>query len=198
MAEEKDFENIEEQEDKSSRRKLIFSIIIFILVMILLIMGIVLFVIIQNNNEGQINIEGSNVHIQATARVEGAAVLVDLPPIYINSNSEDSVVRNWDNVNLYFDKTHTEISLYITIVNYNEMSGLSILYDNASQSNNLEIENYYYLNQSQQLNPIINQDPIYISAGESITFLARFSLIDQLLSFENRLDINISCQSYEE
>lgn len=197
MAEEK-MENYEEQEDGPSKKGLIFSIIAFILIIILLITGIVLFFIIRDRREGEINIEGTNVNIKATSRIEGMENPPVLAPIIINSEDDEPISSRWENVDLVFEDKEQIISVYITIVNNNDINGLELIYNNNTTQTNLIIEDYYYLNnQSALLTPIENQDSIPLDAGESITFMATFEIRDYNSSVNDILNITIVCNNIE-
>ena len=197
MAEEK-MENYEEQEDGPSKKGLIFSIIAFILIIILLITGIVLFFIIRDRREGEINIEGTNVNIEATSRIEGMENPPVLAPIIINSDDDEPISSRWENVDLVFEDKEQIISVYITIVNNNDINGLELIYNNNTTQTNLIIEDYYYLNnQSASLTPIENQDSIPLDAGDSITFMATFEIRDYNSSVNDILNITIVCNNIE-
>lgn len=197
MAEEK-MENYEEQEDGPSKKGLIFSIIAFILIIILLITGIVLFFIIRDRREGEINIEGTNVNIKATSRIEGMENPPVLAPIIINSDDDEPISSRWENVDLVFEDKEQIISVYITIVNNNDINGLELIYNNNTTQTNLIIEDYYYLNnQSALLTPIENQDSIPLDAGDSITFVATFEIKDYNSSVNDILNITIQCNNIE-
>lgn len=197
MAEEK-MENYEEQEDGPSKKGLIFSIIAFILIIILLITGIVLFFIIRDRREGEINIEGTNVNIKATSRIEGMENPPVLAPIIINSDDDEPISSRWENVDLVFEDKEQIISVYITIVNNNDINGLELIYNNNTTQTNLIIEDYYYINdQSAMLTPIENQDSIPLDAGDSITFMATFEIKDYNSSVNDILNITIVCNNIE-
>ena len=197
MAEEK-MENYEEQEDGPSKKGLIFSIIAFILIIILLITGIVLFFVIRDRREGEINIEGTNVNIEATSRIEGMENPPVLAPIIINSDDDEPISSRWENVDLVFEDKEQIISVYITIVNNNDINGLELIYNNNTTQTNLIIEDYYYINdQSALLTPIENQDSIPLDAGESITFMATFEIRDYNSSVNDILNITIVCNNIE-
>lgn len=197
MAEEK-MENYEEQEDGPSKKGLIFSIIAFILIIILLITGIVLFFIIRDRREGEINIEGTNVNIKATSRIEGMENPPVLAPIIINSEDDEPISSRWENVDLVFEDKEQIISVYITIVNNNDINGLELIYNNNTTQTNLIIEDYYYINdQSAMLTPIENQDSIPLDAGDSITFMATFEIKDYNSSVNDILNITIVCNNIE-
>ena len=197
MAEEK-MENYEEQEDGPSKKGLIFSIIAFILIIILLITGIVLFFVIRDRREGEINIEGTNVNIEATSRIEGMENPPELAPIIINSDDDEPISSRWENVDLVFEDKEQIISVYITIVNNNDINGLELIYNNNTTQTNLIIEDYYYFNnQSALLTPIENQDSIPLDAGDSITFMATFEIRDYNSSVNDILNITIVCNNIE-
>ena len=197
MAEEK-MENYEEQEDGPSKKGLIFSIIAFILIIILLITGIVLFFVIRDRREGEINIEGTNVNIEATSRIEGMENPPVLAPIIINSDDDEPISSRWENVDLVFEDKEQIISVYITIVNNNDINGLELIYNNNTTQTNLIIEDYYYINdQSAMLTPIENQDSIPLDAGSSITFVATFEIKDYNSSVNDILNITIQCNNIE-
>lgn len=197
MAEEHN-ENFEEQVEEPSKKKLILSIILFALIFILLITGIILFFVIRDRREGEINIEGNNVNIEATSRIEGMEDAPALAPIIINTEDEEPVNSRWENLNLVFEDKESVISVYITIVNNNQLNGLEVIYDNATTYTNLIIENYYYYNDnSALLNPIQNQSPLSLVAGESITFLATFKIKDYNSSVNDILNISIICNNQE-
>lgn len=197
MAEEK-MENYEEQEDGPSKKGLIFSIIAFILIIILLITGIVLFFVIRDRREGEINIEGTNVNIEATSRIEGMENPPVLAPIIINSDDDEPISSRWENVDLVFEDKEQIISVYITIVNNNDINGLELIYNNNTTQTNLIIEDYYYINdQSAMLTPIENQDSIPLDAGDSITFMATFEIKDYNSSVNDILNITIQCNNIE-
>ena len=197
MAEEK-MENYEEQEDGPSKKGLIFSIIAFILIIILLITGIVLFFIIRDRREGEINIEGTNVNIKATSRIEGMENPPVLAPIIINSDDDEPISSRWENVDLVFEDKEQIISVYITIINNNDANGLEVIYFNNTTQTNLIIEDYYYLNnQSSFLTPVENQDSIPLDAGSSITFVATFEIKDYNSSVNDILNITIQCNNIE-
>ena len=191
-------ENYEEQEDGPSKKGLIFSIIAFILIIILLITGIVLFFIIRDRRDGEINIEGTNVNIKATSRIEGMENPPVLAPIIINSDDDEPISSRWENVDLVFEDKEQIISVYITIVNNNSINGLELIYNNNTTQTNLIIEDYYYLNnQSALLTPIENQDSIPLDAGDSITFMATFEIRDYNSSVNDILNITIVCNNIE-
>lgn len=191
-------ENYEEQEDGPSKKGLIFSIIAFILIIILLITGIVLFFIIRDRREGEINIEGTNVNIKATSRIEGMENPPVLAPIIINSDDDEPISSRWENVDLVFEDKEQIISVYITIINNNDANGLEVIYFNNTTQTNLIIEDYYYLNnQSSFLTPVENQDSIPLDAGSSITFVATFEIKDYNSSVNDILNITIQCNNIE-
>ena len=196
MAEE-NMENFEEQDNEPSKKGLIFSIICFILVLLLLIVGVVLFFIIRDRREGEINIEGTNVNIEATSHIEGMENPPTLAPIYINTEDEDTITEQRWNVDLVFTEKDQVITVYITIVNNNDLNGLTVYYDNATTESNLIIHDYYYKNVNDSHTEITNQDGISLSAGETITFYATFEVLNYNNSVNDTLNITIYCENIE-
>lgn len=197
MAEES-MENYEDKEEKPSKKGLILSIIAFLLVIALLAVGVVLFFIIRDRREGEINIEGANINIEATSQIEGMANPPVLAPIVINTEDDTPTSSRWEHVNLVFENADQIITVYITIVNNNSLNELQLVYDNATTKTNLIIDDFYYRNtNSGVLNDIENQDPVYVPARESVTFVATFQVADANNSVNDVLNITITCNNIE-
>lgn len=188
----------------TSKTKLIISIVSFIIVIALLVTGVTLFFILKDRRDDIIQIEGSNVDIVATPVISGMENPPVLEPIVISENSEQE--QKWENVHLVFAEKTSEIVISLTIVNNNEQNGLNVIFDNQTTTNNVNMQEQYYLNGNvdeitnlrgslagDRVDPVTTQ----LSALGSITYVITFTIKDAGSSVNDTLDIMITCMNVD-
>ena len=188
----------------TSKTKLIISIVSFIIVIALLVTGVTLFFILKDRRDDIIQIEGSNVDIVATPVISGMENPPVLEPIVISENSEQE--QKWENVHLVFAEKTSEIVISLTIVNNNEQNGLNVIFDNQTTTNNVNMQEQYYLNGNvdeitnlrgslagDRVDPVTTQ----LSALGSITYVITFTVKDAGSSVNDTLDIMITCMNVD-
>ena len=182
---------------KNSKAGLVVAFIMLALIIALLAMGITFYFVIRDVQTGQINVEGENVSIEATATITGVPNPPTLDKIVINADGS-SGQDSWQNLNLVFTEETPEITITINVYNVNEINSLEIVFDNLTTAENINIEQYYYLNgQAEVPMDIDNQDPVYLTGGDYATFVVNFSIKDRLESVTDILNINIHCTNIE-
>lgn len=188
----------------TSKTKLIISIVSFIIVIALLVTGVTLFFILKDRRDDIIQIEGSNVDIVATPVISGMENPPVLEPIVISENSEQE--QKWENVHLVFAEKTSEIVISLTIVNNNQQNGLNVIFDNQTTTNNVNMQEQYYLNGNvdeitnlrgslagDRVVPVTTQ----LSALGSITYVITFTIKDAGSSVNDTLDIMITCMNVD-
>ncbi len=179
-------------ENSVSKTKLAISIISLIIVIILLIMGIVLYFVIEDKNKGTIEIDGSNVNIEATSTIEGMDNPPTLQPIIISEDSS-SDHQVWDNIDLVFANKDAVITINITIVNNSQYNALDLVFDNQTTTNNVVMTEQYYKNGLSENVVDLTTTTDRLFAQESITYVISFSIKDSSNSVNDIIDITISC-----
>ena len=190
-------DNEEQEQEKNSKAGLVVAFIMLALIIALLAMGITFYFVIRDVQTGQINVEGENVSIEATATITGVPNPPTLDKIVINADGS-SGQDSWQNLNLVFAEETPMITITINVYNVNEINSLGIVFDNLTTAENINIEQYYYLNgQAEVPMDIDNQDPVYLTGGDYATFVVNFSIKDRLESVTDILNINIHCTNIE-
>ncbi len=183
-------------EKDSSRTQLIISIISLVIVIALLITGVTLFFVIRERT-GTIEIDGTNVDIEATSTIEGMENPPQLPTIIINSESEPE--QEWTDINLVFADKESEIKIFVTIVN-NSTSAIDLVFDNRTTEENINMVEQYYVNGDiETINNFEteNYHSIRLYDSYSVTYVLTFTVKNPDNSVNDNLDIIISCINVE-
>lgn len=192
-----DNEEQEQEQEKNSKAGLVVAFIMLALIIALLAMGITFYFVIRDVQTGQINVEGENVSIEATASITGVPNPPTLDKIVINADGS-SGQDSWQNLDLVFAEETSIITITINVYNVNEINSLALVFDNLTTAENINIEQYYYLNgQADVPMEISNQDPVYLTGGDYATFVVEFSIKDRMESVTDVLNINIHCTNIE-
>ena len=192
-----DNEEQEQEQEKNSKAGLVVAFIMLALIIALLAMGITFYFVIRDVQTGQINVEGENVSIEATASITGVPNPPTLDKIVINADGS-SGQDSWQNLNLVFAEETPFIIITINVYNVNKINSLALVFDNLTTAENINIEQYYYLNgQAEVPMDIDNQDPVYLTGGDYATFVVKFSIKDRMESVTDILNINIHCTNIE-
>lgn len=191
-----DNEEQEQEQEKNSKAGLVVAFIMLALIIALLAMGITFYFVIRDVQTGQINVEGENVSIEATASITGIPNPPTLDKIVINADGS-SGQDSWQNLNLVFAEETSIITITINVYNVNEINSLALVFDNLTTAENINIEQYYYLNGQSDVHMITNQDPVYLTGGDYATFVVNFSIKDRMESVTDVLNINIHCTNIE-
>ena len=191
-----DNEEQEQEQEKNSKAGLVVAFIMLALIIALLAMGITFYFVIRDVQTGQINVEGENVSIEATASITGVPNPPTLDKIVINADGS-SGQDSWQNLDLVFAEETSIITITINVYNLNEINSLALIFDNLTTAENINIEQYYYLNGQADVHMITNQDPVYLTGGDYATFVVKFSIKDRLESVTDVLNINIHCTNIE-
>ena len=191
-----DNEEQEQEQEKNSKAGLVVAFIMLALIIALLAMGITFYFVIRDVQTGQINVEGENVSIEATASITGVPNPPTLDKIVINADGS-SGQDSWQNLNLVFAEETPFIIITINVYNVNEINSLALVFDNLTTAENINIEQYYYLNGQSDVHMITNQDPVYLTGGDYATFVVKFSIKDRMESVTDILNINIHCTNIE-
>ncbi len=191
-----DNEEQEQEQEKNSKAGLVVAFIMLALIIALLAMGITFYFVIRDVQTGQINVEGENVSIEATASITGIPNPPTLDKIVINADGS-SGQDSWQNLNLVFAEETSIITITINVYNVNEINSLALVFDNLTTAENINIEQYYYLNGQADVHMITNQDPVYLTGGDYATFVVNFSIKDRMESVTDVLNINIHCTNIE-
>ena len=191
-----DNEEQEQEQEKNSKAGLVVAFIMLALIIALLAMGITFYFVIRDVQTGQINVEGENVSIEATATITGVPNPPTLDKIVINADGS-SGQDSWQNLNLVFAEETSIITITINVYNVNEINSLALVFDNLTTAENINIEQYYYLNGQSDVHMITNQDPVYLTGGDYATFVVNFSIKDRMESVTDVLNINIHCTNIE-
>lgn len=191
-----DNEEQEQEQEKNSKAGLVVAFIMLALIIALLAMGITFYFVIRDVQTGQINVEGENVSIEATANITGVPNPPTLDKIVINADGS-SGQDSWQNLNLVFAEETSIITITINVYNVNDINSLAIVFDNLTTADNINIEQYYYLNGQSDVHMITNQDPVYLTGGDYVSFVVNFSIKDRMESVTDILNINIHCTNIE-
>ncbi len=191
-----DNEEQEQEQEKNSKAGLVVAFIMLALIIALLAMGITFYFVIRDVQTGQINVEGENVSIEATASITGVPNPPTLDKIVINADGA-SGQDSWQNLDLVFTEETSIITITINVYNVNEINSLALVFDNLTTAENINIEQYYYLNGQSDVHMITNQDPVYLTGGDYATFVVNFSIKDRMQSVTDILNINIHCTNIE-
>ena len=182
-------------EKDSSKVQLTISIIALIIVIILLIIGVALFFIIRER-ENIIEVDGTDVDIEATATIEGMENPPTLEPIIITPESQ-SEHQSWQNIDLVFPNEDSVITIAVTVMNNSEYNALDIVFDNRTTTENINMVQEYYLNGNSGDIQDLTINTTRISAYESITYVLTFTIKDVGHSVNDTLAITISCTNVE-
>ena len=181
-------------EKGTSKTQLIISIISLVIVIILLIIGVTLYFVIKERT-GTIEVDGSNVNIEATSTIEGMENPPSLEPIVITPESQ-SEHQSWQNINLVFADKFSEITISITIVNNSQYNALDLVFDNQTTTGNVNmVEESYRNGNSDDIGEL--ERTARLSAYSSITYVLSFTVKDAGRSVNDILDITISCTNVE-
>ena len=192
-----DNEEQEQEQEKNSKAGLVIAFIMLALIIALLAMGITFYFVIRDAHAGQINVEGENVSIEATATITGVPNPPTLDKIVINADGS-SGQDSWQNLNLVFTEETPFITITINVYNVNKINSLALVFDNLTTAENINIDQHYYLNgQADVPMKITNQDPVYLTGGDYATFVVNFSIKDRMESVTDILNINIHCTNIE-
>lgn len=191
-----DNEEQEQEQEKNSKVGLVIAFIMLALIIALLATGITFYFVIRDVQRGQINVEGENVSIEATATITGIPNPPTLDKIVINADGTTGQ-DSWQNLDLVFEEETSIITITINVYNVNDINSLAIVFDNLTTADNINIEQYYYLNGQSDVHMITNQDPVYLTGGDYVSFVVNFSIKDRLESVTDILNINIHCTNIE-
>ena len=192
-----DNEEQEQEQEKNSKAGLVIAFIMLALIIALLAMGITFYFVIRDVQTGQINVEGENVSIEATATITGIPNPPTLDKIVINADGTTGQ-ESWQNLDLVFAEETSIITITINVYNVNEINSLALVFDNLTTAENINIEQYYYLNGQEDVPmDISNQDPVYLTGGDYVSFVVNFSIKDRMESVTDILNINIHCTNIE-
>lgn len=192
-----DNEEQEQEQEKNSKVGLVIAFIMLALIIALLAMGITFYFVIRDVQTGQINVEGENVSIEATATITGIPNPPTLDKIVINADGTTGQ-ESWQNLDLVFAEETSIITITINVYNVNEINSLALVFDNLTTAENINIEQYYYLNGQEDVPmDISNQDPVYLTGGDYVSFVVNFSIKDRMESVTDILNINIHCTNIE-
>lgn len=175
--------------DKNNKSKLIIYIILSLLLIAILVVSLVLFY--ENEKKsGDVNISGKEVDITVSAQISGFKDAPILDDIVINENTLSS--QGWHNLELKFDDKTSVITLVITVVNNSQSEAVNISFINNTTTNNITIDEYYYFNgNSETTYPMSPAQTI--TSGGSCTYNISFEILDQSLSVQDILDIQLVC-----
>ena len=191
-----DNEEQEQEQEKNSKVGLVIAFIMLALIIALLATGITFYFVIRDVQRGQINVEGENVSIEATATITGIPNPPTLDKIVINADGTTGQ-DSWQNLDLVFEEETSIITITINVYNVNDINSLAIVFDNLTTADNINIEQYYYLNGQSDVHMITNQDPVYLTGGDYVSFVVNFSIKDRMESVTDILNINIHCTNIE-
>lgn len=191
-----DNEEQEQEQEKNSKVGLVIAFIMLALIIALLATGITFYFVIRDVQRGQINVEGENVSIEATATITGIPNPPTLDKIVINADGTTGQ-DSWQNLDLVFEEETSIITITINVYNVNDINSLAIVFDNLTTADNINIEQYYYLNGQSDVHMITNQDPVNLTGGDYVSFVVNFSIKDRMESVTDILNINIHCTNIE-
>ncbi len=178
--------------DKQGKIKLIIYSALLLVLIAVLILGLVLFY--NNDDDGTINVTGTNVDINVSAQVSG----IENPPTLetITINGETSTSQVWHGIELEFANKDDIITIEITVENSLEETPISIDFNNMTTRDNLIIVQRYYLNEnSANLTDLTGN--VILNGSESCTFIVNFQIADKGMSVDDTLNINITCNAIE-
>lgn len=197
----------EEQEDeKKSKVGLVIAFIMLAFVLIMLIGGSVLFFVIRDRDQGQINIEGDNINIEAVANITGisneSAVNANLERIRINA-TESSGQDSWSGLNLIFTEESSIIKITITLYNRNDINQLALDFRNETTTTSIDFNQFYYIDgltsaQKPMLNDPSQANVVYLNPGQFVTFVVNISIKSGASVVADTLDIDIHCNNIEQ
>ena len=187
--------SFEDDSKKKSKSRLIVAIILALIILALMITGVVLYYVLRDR-EGTIDFEGTNVDIRATGEITGMEENPVLEPIVIDAESQTGT-QSWRNLNLVFENKDAVITLTITVVNNNDYNSLSIIFDNNTTQDNVNIEQTYYCDGHDYNQLPLDETAYILEAQQSITYVVNFTIKDELRSVSDTLDINIICTNIE-
>ena len=197
----------EEQEDeKKSKVGLVIAFIMLAFVLIMLIGGSVLFFVIRDRDQGQINIEGDNINIEAVANITGisneSAVNANLERIRINA-TESSGQDSWSGLNLIFTEESSIITITITLYNRNDINQLALDFRNETTTTSIDFNQFYYIDgvtstQKPMLNDPSQANVVYLNPGQFVTFVVNISIKSGASVVADTLDIDIHCNNIEQ
>lgn len=187
--------SFEDDSKKKSKSRLIVAIILALIILALMITGVVLYYVLRDR-EGTIDFEGTNVDIRATGEITGMEENPVLEPIVIDAESQTGT-QSWRNLNLVFENKDSVITLTITVINNNDYNSLSIVFDNNTTQDNVNIEQTYYRDGHDYNQLPLDETAYILEAQQSITYVVNFTIKDELRSVRDTLDINIICTNIE-
>ena len=187
--------SFEDDSKKKSKSRLIVAIILALIILALMITGVVLYYVLRDR-EGNIDFEGTNVDIRATGEITGMEENPVLEPIVIDAESQTGT-QSWRNLNLVFENKDSVITLTITVINNNDYNSLSIVFDNNTTQDNVNIEQTYYRDGHDYNQLPLDETAYILEAQQSITYVVNFTIKDELRSVRDTLDINIICTNIE-
>ena len=100
--------------------------------------------------------------------------------------------QGWHNLELKFDDKTSVITLVITVVNNSQSEAVNISFINNTTTNNITIDEYYYFNGNSETTYPMSPAQTIISGG-SCTYNISFEILDQSLSVQDILDIQLVC-----
>lgn len=187
--------SFEDDSKKKSKSRLIVAIILALIILALMITGVVLYYVLRDR-EGTIDFEGTNVDIRATGEITGMEENPVLEPIVIDAESQTGT-QSWRSLNLVFENKDSVITLTITVINNNDYNSLSIVFDNNTTQDNVNIEQTYYRDGHDYNQLPLDETAYILEAQQSITYVVNFTIKDELRSVRDTLDINIICTNIE-
>ncbi len=199
-------ESEEQEDEKKSKVGLVIAFIMLAFVLIMLIGGSVLFFVIRDRDQGQINIEGDNINIEAVANITGipneSAVNANLERIRINA-TESSGQDSWSGLNLIFTEESSIITITITLYNRNDINQLALDFRNETTTTSIDFNQFYYIDgltstQTPMLNDPSQANVVYLNPGQFVTFVVNISIKSGASVVADTLDIDIHCNNIEQ
>ncbi len=199
-------ESEEQEDEKKSKVGLVIAFIMLAFVLIMLIGGSVLFFVIRDRDQGQINIEGDNINIEAVANITGipneSAVNANLERIRINA-TESSGQDSWSGLNLIFTEESSIITITITLYNRNDINQLVLDFRNETTTTSIDFNQFYYIDgltstQTPMLNDPSQANVVYLNPGQFVTFVVNISIKSGASVVADTLDIDIHCNNIEQ
>lgn len=199
-------ESEEQEDEKKSKVGLVIAFIMLAFVLIMLIGGSVLFFVIRDRDQGQINIEGDNINIEAVANITGipneSAVNANLERIRINA-TESSGQDSWSGLNLIFTEESSIITITITLYNRNDINQLVLDFRNETTTTSIDFNQFYYIDgltstQTPMLNDPSQANVVYLNPGQFVTFVVNLSIKSGASVVADTLDIDIHCNNIEQ
>ncbi len=178
----------------SLRNRFIIAITIFILLLLFFIGSIIMYFGVRDKLNGQIELVGSGVYVQADCSISGTESEISLPTLVIH---EDTIGgSSWKNLDLVFDNEDSVIEIVINIVNNYTQEGniVNIAFSNNSTKDNVVFEEFYYLNaESSSPTQFTQTASVDLDAQESCSIVLKISIKDKQVEVKEDFDVEIVC-----